>query len=113
MPLKPKPSKRADQLDLFDYASRNDSHAVRTDGRTPLAGISSHESAGTGNQGTAPGSSLRGGRKDEGRNGPGHAGLSETGIHASAGPRHRVGNRPREVHPSSSRTAVAHNSQNY
>src|SRR5471032_1156993 len=105
MSLKPKPSKQADQLDLFDYAPRHDSHAVRTDGRTTLAGISSQQSAGTGSQESATGSSLRGGREDEGRDGPSHTGLSQTGILAPAGSRHRVGNRPREVHPASSRTA--------
>src|SRR5665213_2388638 len=107
MSLKPKPSKQADQLDLFDYVPKYDPHAIRTDGRKALAGISSQQGAGTGSQESASGSSLRGGRKDEGRDGPGHAGLSETGIHAPASSRHRVGNRPREVHPSSSRTAVA------
>jgi hypothetical protein len=38
MPLKPKPSKRADQLDLFDYVPKHDPHAVRTDGPLPQTG---------------------------------------------------------------------------
>lgn len=113
MALKPKPSKSADQLSLFDYVPKHDSNAVRTDGGKALAGVPTPKGSGTGSSGTASGSSLQRRRKDEGRDGSGDAGLPRTGLHAAAGPRRSLGNRSRTVHPASSRRTVAQNTHNY
>jgi N12 class adenine-specific DNA methylase len=113
MPLKPKPAKQADQLDLFDYVPKHDPHPIRTDGGKALAGVSSQESARTGSQGTASGNAGGGRGKVQGRNASGDTGLYQTGLHTPAGPRRGLGNHPREVHPASSRRGVAQNGRNH
>ena len=62
-----------DQLSLFDFArsreQTNLSDPIRTDGRTPLAGVSAEDGSGTGGEGQFNGSSVRGPGENRRRDG--------------------------------------------
>jgi hypothetical protein len=80
MALKPKSSKQADQLDLFDYVPKHD---PTQDGRMAekhWREFLSKRVRELEAKGQLREALYEGGREDEGRNGPSHKGLSEAGI---------------------------------
>ena len=94
---------RDDQLSLFDFARNREqtylSDAVRTNGRTPLAGVPAEDGSGTGGQGSLNGSSVRGAGANDRRNGSSHAEIgNRTEAHSAAGARSRLGNDSGELH---------------
>src|SRR5581483_2442007 len=86
-----------DQLSLFDFArgreQTNLSDSVRTDGRTPLAGIPSEHGSRTGGEGHVDGSTLRGAGGNNRRNGSADEKLeTEQKLTPQTSARSRLGN---------------------
>src|SRR6266566_6774594 len=94
---------RDDQLNLFDFArsreQTNLSDAIRTDGRTPLAGVPAEDGAGIGDEGHLNGSSVRGPGENHRRNGSADAEIGNgTEIDSSAGAGPRLGDNSGKIH---------------
>jgi len=97
---------RDDQLNLFDFARSHEqanlSDAVRTNGRTPLAGVPTEDGSGPGDEGHLNGSPVRGAGANNRRNGSADAEIGDGAETDSAtGPRSGLGNDSREIHPAS------------
>jgi N12 class adenine-specific DNA methylase len=96
---------RDDQLSLFDFArsreQANLSDPIRPDGRTPLAGVSPEDGSGTGDEGHANGSVVRGAGKNYRRNGSADEEIGDGAETDSAtGTRPRLGDDSGEIHSS-------------
>ena len=82
---------RDDQLSLFDFArsreQTNLSDPIRTDCRTPLAGVPAEDGSGTGGEGRLDGSTLRGAGENIRRNGSSHP-AARNGAEADAATGH-------------------------
>ncbi len=94
---------RDDQLSLFDFArSREQTNvpdAIRTNGRTPLAGIPAEDGAGTGDEGRLNGSSVRGPGENNPRNGSADSEIGNgTEANSTAGARSGLGDDSGEIH---------------
>src|SRR6266511_5421188 len=94
---------RDDQLNLFDFArsreKANLSDAIRTDGRTPLAGVPAEDGSGIGGKGDLDGRVIRGARENNRRNGSADAEIGKrTKDHSAAGVRSGLGDDSGEVH---------------
>lgn len=91
-----KVASRDDQLSLFDFArsreQTNLSDPIRTDCRTPLAGVPAEDGSGTGGEGRLDGSTLRSAGEDIGRNGSSHSPVRDGAeADSSAGTRAGLG----------------------
>jgi N12 class adenine-specific DNA methylase len=94
---------RDDQLSLFDFArtreQANLSDAIRTNGRTPLAGVPAENGSETGGAGHLNGGSVRGPRENHRRNGSSDPQIGNgTEIDSTAGARSRLGDDSGEIH---------------
>jgi len=94
---------RDDQLSLFDFArSREQTNlpdAIRTDGRTSLAGVPAEDGSGIGGEGHADGRLVRGAGENHRRNGSADAEIRNgTEIDSATGARSGLGDDSREIH---------------
>ena len=94
---------RDDQLSLFDFARHREqpnlSDAIRTNGRTPLAGVPAEDGSGTGSQGSLNGSSVRGAGANDRRNGSSDTEVGNGAeTDSTAGARSRLGDDSGEIH---------------
>lgn len=104
----------ADQLSLFDYASKQEqpndrtlSHSIRLDGRTPLEEVSAKDGEEAGGGRKVNGSTVRGAGDDH--RGDGHAlqGVDEnSGDDAAAGPDSGLGDGAGEIYPARTRARL-------
>jgi hypothetical protein len=109
---------RDDQLSLFDFGrsngQRNLSHTIRTDGRTPLAGIPSEHGSRTGSEGHVDGSTLRGPGENNWRNGSVDAEIgNRTEIDSTTGARSGLGDDSGEIHSPPAGRGRELNARNY
>src|ERR1700682_3748495 len=98
-----KVANRDDQLSLFDFIPRHEreelSDAIRVNGRTPLARVSSENGSGTGGARHVNGSAVRGTGDDHQRNGSTHpAARNGAEADSAAGARPGVGDDSGEIH---------------
>ena len=112
-----KVASRDDQLSLFDFArsreQRNLSDAIRTAGRTPLAGVPAEHGSRNGGEGDVNGSALRGTGKNDRRNGSYDETIRNGAeVDSTTGARSRLGNDPGEIHLASARRESL-NARNY
>ena len=108
---------RDDQLSLFDFArtreQTNLSDPIRTNGRTPLAGVPAEDGSRTGGEGPTDGSVVRGAGANNRRNGSSDEEIGNGAEADSAtGARSRLGDDSREIHsPAAGRESL--NANNY
>src|SRR6266540_2137528 len=108
---------RDDQLSLFDFArsreQTNLSDPIRTDGRTPLAGVPAENGAGPGGQGDTDGRFVRSAGANYRRNGSADAEIGNGAeADAATSARPRLGDDSREIHsPDAGRKSL--NANNY
>jgi len=96
---------RDDQLSLFDFArtreQTNLSDPIRTDGRTPLAGVPAEDGSRTGGEGPTDGNFVRSAGADNWRNGSSDEEIGNGAeADSAAGARSRLGNDPGEIRSS-------------
>src|SRR6202171_1636479 len=109
---------RDDQLSLFDFFRSHEPadspDAIRTNGRTPLAGISANTGTGTRGERNLNGSSVRSAGDDDQRNGSSHTGARNGAeADAAAGTRPGLGDDAREIHSSPAGRESQLNARNY